>query len=409
MSQRSRLLAMMILCAAPAHADDWRQWGGPSRDFRVATARVADSWPESGPRRLWERELGEGYSAIVSKDGLLFTMYRTGDQEHIVCLSAESGETRWTRSYDAPPLPKSELGFGKGPNATPLIEGDRLIAVGFTGKMHCLNARDGKVLWQTDLFADHGATFLQFGYSSSPLLVGDCVLIPLGAKDRALAAFSLADGKIRWSAGDFENSYSTPILVNIGGKPQITLVTTTAIVGLSADRGETLWTHPYKNQWDTHCTTPVDCGDGRIFYPSFEGGVMLRVHPDGRKVEELWTTKKIGVGQTNVICSDGVLFGASGGGKSGFYAALKASDGTQLWRERLPIANTLLAGNRLIVLDESGTLHLLRPSTEKFDEVGKVSILDGKCWTVPTFVDGRLFLRDQRRISAIDVSPPGGK
>lgn len=394
-----------LLFTAAAVGDDWAQWGGPRRDFKPPASALVEKWPAAGPRAVWKRELGEGYSAVLAAGDTLYTMYRAGETENVVALSAATGETRWTHTYDAPLLPKTETGFGKGPNATPLLMDGRLITVGFTGKLFCLDAKTGKPLWSSDLMKDQDATFLQFGYSSSPLPHRDTVILPVGAKGRALAAFNLADGKIRWSAGNFENSYSTPILVEVGSKKHVTLVTTTEIVGFDADTGAALWSHPYKNQWDTHCTTPVDCGQGRVFYPSFEGGVLLQLKSgsDGTEVKQLWTTKRIGSGQTNVVCIGEHLYGAGGSGRAGFFVAARLSDGAPAWRERVPLANAVYADNRLIVLDENGVLRLVKASPDKYESICQAELLQSRAWTAPTLADGRLYLRDQKHILAIDL------
>lgn len=397
------LLAFCVLSPAA----DWAQWGGPNRDFKSAEKGLSASWPAGGPRVLWKRELGEGYSAILASGKTLYTMYRSGDVEHVTALDADSGAPRWDHAYPAPLQAKGDskydTNFGRGPNATPLLVGERLVTVGFTGRLHCLNAADGKVLWERDLLTDLGATFLEFGYSASPLHYKDSIILPIGAKGRSVVALSLADGKERWSSGDFANSYSSPILVDVGPQRHIALVMTKEIIGVNADDGKLAWTHPYINQWDCHCTTPVDCGDGRVFFPSFNGGVMLELaySPAGTHARELWTSKKIGVGQANVVCIGDYLYGASGSGRASFFAAVGVKDGGEAWRERLPLANVVYADGRLIALDEGGTLSMLKASPEKFESVAKAPVLEAKVWTAPTLADGRLYIRDQKSIAAL--------
>lgn len=408
----ARPLASFTVCVAlfslgaPAvsTAADWAQWGGPSRNFKVSGAALSESWPTGGPKTLWKRELGEGYSAIVAADGRLFTMIRTGDDEHVLALAADSGATLWDHKYAAPLLPKTNTEFGRGPNATPLLAGDRLVTVGFTGKLLCLSAKDGQPLWSHELFEKFGGTFLEFGYSSSPVAHRDSVILPVGSSSGGVMAFALADGAVRWSSSaELKNSYSSPILVPVGAKTHVVFVTDTAMVGLDADNGELLWSHPYKNQWDTHCTTPVDCGAGRVFFPSFGGGVALQIDPSGQSAKELWVTKKVGAGQTNVVFDGEHLYGAGGSGRASFYSAVSMKDGSESWRERLPPAMSILADGRLLALDENGALHLLSASPAKFESLGKAELLTHKAWTAPTLIDGRLYLRDQKHILAVQV------
>ncbi len=402
-----RGLVLAVACATSGLAADWKQWGGPNRSFHAPSSGLAPKWADTGPTALWKRPLGEGYSAIVGDEKTLYTMFRSGDDEHVVCLNAANGETRWQHTYSAPLLPKSDSNFGRGPNATPLLLDDRVVTVGFTGKLYCLNAADGKVLWSHDLYEKFGATFLEFGYSASPLAFRDMVILPIGAKGRSVVALSAADGSIRWESADFDNSYSSPLLVDVNGRPQVTLVMTKQIIGLDAESGKLAWTHPFVNQWDTHCTTPVDCGNGRLFFPSFGGGVALQVKSNSggqTDVSELWTTKKVGAGQTNVVCVGDHLYGASGSGRASFLAAVSMKDGKETWRERVPLATVLYADGRLIVLDENGELSMAAAAPEKLTVASKAALLENKAWTAPTLIGTRLFLRDQKHILAVDLA-----
>jgi len=109
---RDFALLGVALTGAPAIAEDWTLWGGPQRDFQIETSEpLADSWLAGGARKLWKRQLGEGYSAIAVRGNTLYTMYRreaafwqifkTG-QEVIVALDASTGETKWQFAYDEP-------------------------------------------------------------------------------------------------------------------------------------------------------------------------------------------------------------------------------------------------------------------------------------------------------------------
>jgi outer membrane protein assembly factor BamB len=394
------------LASGPAaQAADWLQWGGPTRDFRLPDAKVL-AWAESGPKTLWKRALGEGYSAIVAADETLYTMYREGEEEVIAALSAETGETRWAHRYAAPLPADATLDFGKGPNATPLIAGDKLVAIGFMGAVHCLNRADGSVAWKVDIVKDLGGTFCKFGYSSSPLLYKDAVILPTGGSGHSVVAVNLSDGKLKWSSADFENSYSSPVLFTVGGRKQIAIVMTKEVIGLDAETGQLAWAHAFTNQWDTHCGTPVDCGEGILLAPSFGESLALQVTPDGDgfKVERLWSSKKIGAGQTNVVRMGEHLFGAAGSGRASFYSAVRLKDGEDAWRERVPPAQTLLVGGNLLLLDEAGALRLAGASPEKFEQVSQAQVLEAKAWTVPTLVGSRLYLRDQKSIVALDLA-----
>ena len=144
---RKLIAAAVFLLTLPltalAQSTDWAQWGGPHRNFTSETKGLATSWPETGPRRIWQRELGEGYSAIAVERGMLFTMYRKGDNEVVVALDAATGKTVWEYSYAAPFSPEYDTSHGPGPHATPLVTGNFVFASGATGKLHSLVKKSG--------------------------------------------------------------------------------------------------------------------------------------------------------------------------------------------------------------------------------------------------------------------------
>src|SRR5215510_13875030 len=140
------MLLLMAQTTALAQVSDWTQWGGPHRNFTSETKGLATTWPATGPRQLWQRELGEGYSGIAVERGMLFTMYRKGDNEIAIAIDAATGKTLWEYSYAAPFSPEYDMSNGPGPHATPLVNNDLVFTSGATGKLTCLDKKSGKVL-----------------------------------------------------------------------------------------------------------------------------------------------------------------------------------------------------------------------------------------------------------------------
>ena len=141
---------------APSRSENWHQWGGPQRNFNVDSAPIAHTWPAAGPRQLWRRPLGEGYSSILVDGSTLVTMYRRGNSEAVVALDAASGRTLWEHLYEAPLTRDGyfDVWFnaaGPGPYSTPLIADGMVFAVGVTGKFHALDLKTGAVRWSKDL------------------------------------------------------------------------------------------------------------------------------------------------------------------------------------------------------------------------------------------------------------------
>jgi len=189
-------LPLFFVFSHPARADDWLQWGGPAGDFTVQVEGLAEWWPADGPRVLWNRPLGEGYSSILFKDARLFTMYRDGDEEVVVSLDARTGATLWEHRYGVEIWPDMTPAFGLGPNATPLIVGDRIVSISIDGQVRCLDLSSGELKWKHDLPAEYGRRKRdeEYGYSNHPMHYEGKAIVLVGGTDHAVVAFDPADG-----------------------------------------------------------------------------------------------------------------------------------------------------------------------------------------------------------------------
>jgi hypothetical protein len=199
--------AVLVLVAAPRGAApaDWLQWGGPGRNFMPDAAGLASSWPPGGPKRLWSRPLGEGHSAILAEAGRIYTMYRPlqrsgerrgqerGQEEVVIALDAASGKTAWEFTY---PSPTSGLDFsqGAGPHATPLISGNRIYATSTRKELFALDKATGKTVWSHDFMKEYGAPPPGRGYACSPTLHNGTIIVTVGGRGQAVAAFNSRAG-----------------------------------------------------------------------------------------------------------------------------------------------------------------------------------------------------------------------
>ena len=138
---------------------------GKNRDFIVNSTGLADSWPAGGPKKLWSRPLGDGYSAIAVEGGVLYTAFRRGSKDVITALDAATGKTRWEYEYENPFTNSFSEKVGPGPYAMPQVVGDRVVTASGTGKIHSLDKKTGRPVWSHDLYSEFGGTQMQFGYS----------------------------------------------------------------------------------------------------------------------------------------------------------------------------------------------------------------------------------------------------
>jgi outer membrane protein assembly factor BamB len=396
--------------AARAQSSDWSQWGGPNRNFKSESKGLATTWPATGPRRLWQRELGEGYSAIAVERGTLFTMYRKGENEVVIALDAASGKTVWEYSYAAPFSPEYDMTNGPGPHATPLVSGDLVFTSGATGKLHCLDKKSGKVLWSHDLINEFHGTLRVNGYSCSPVGYKDKIVMMVGGPSSALIAFNRKDGAVAWKKHDFRNSTSSPIIINVDGQDQLVAFMYGEIVGVDPNTGNLLWSQPHAAEFGLNTSTPVWGPDNLLFISSGYGGgsrvLKLSRAGDKTNVEELWANKLMRIHFSNAIRVGDLVYGSSGDFGPAPFTAVDVKTGNVLWRHRsFPRASFVFADDRFIILDEDGQLLLATPTREGLTVTAKTALLGNPSWTVPSLSGTRLYLRDRKNILALELGP----
>ncbi len=388
---------------------DWPQWGGPGRDFKVEAERLADAWPEGGPRLLWERPLGEGYSAISAVDGVLFTLYRQGETEIVIAMRAGDGSTVWEHRYPAPMTdPPYELQEGPGPHATPLVAGGRVFATGATGILSALDQATGNLVWSHDLIAEYGGNMRVRGYSCSPLAYRDMVILMVGGPGRAVMAFDQKDGSVVWESMDARNSHSSPLLIEVEGQPQLVAFLFDEVAGLDPDDGRPLWRHPHPTDYGLNISTPIWGRDGILFVSSAYGGGSraIRLKRDGAetRTEELWFSRRLRLHFGNAIRIGNTVYGASGDFGATLMTAMDVETGRLLWRDRaVSKGSMLLADGKLIFLTEEGELVLARVTPEKLQVLARATVSQDRAWTVPTLTGKTLYLRNRRVIKAFDL------
>jgi outer membrane protein assembly factor BamB len=420
MHVRIALLSLALSFAAPALDTPApappvaAQFGGPNRDFTYDATGLAAAWPESGPKQLWRRALGDGYSGIgAADDGRLYTMYRTAaDREAVIVLEAATGKTVWEFDYDAPFTKAYVLEQGPGPRATPLVVGDKVFSAGATGIMHALDRATGKPVWSHDLIAGFGGNVRVRGYSCSPLAYKDTVIMLVGGKDASVIAFRQSDGSVAWKSGSFRNAHASPILIDVDGQQQLIAYMFAEVVGMDPDDGRVLWTHPHPTDFGLNISTPVWGPDNILLLTSAYGGGAraIRLSQKGGKtaVEELWAHNLLRVHFGTVIRIGDHAYGASGDFGPTPFVAIDVKTGNVAWRNRgLARANMIYADGRFFAVDEEGHLLLATPSPEALKVHAKVPLLSSVAWTAPTLHGTTIYVRDRKEIMALDVGAPG--
>ncbi len=397
-------LSLALLAAGPAAALDWPQFRGVNRDGVSAETDLPRSWPAEGPRVLWKRAIGEGYSGISVTGDRLYTMDSDETAEYVLALEAGSGKEVWR----VPAGPKLIDSMGNGPRTTPTLDGGTVYAMGSHGRLLALKAADGAKIWEVDLPQAFGAKRPNWGYSGSPLIDGDLLILEVGGKDgRGVVAFEKTTGKVRWGALDGDAAYSSPVMMTIGGIKQYVVPRRAGsqTVALRPD-GSVLWTHP----------GPFSVIASALFIPPDKvyvsggddaGAVLMKIKTEGGKatVEELWQIRTMKNHFNNAVLVGSYLYGFD----NATFKCLSVATGEQAWASRGLGKGSLLTadGDLLIVLSDTGTLLLVEANPNAYTELARFQVMEGKAWTAPALANGRLYVRDHDEIVALELKAPG--
>ena len=398
--------AMMSGSSPRAQGHDWPQWGGPQRNFTVHANGLASAWPVAGPRPLWKRELGEGFSAAAVEKGTLFTMYQRGEQEVVVAMDAATGKTTWEHAYHAPIT--VNMSRAPGPRATPLVLGAAIFTVGATGRLHSLNKTTGAVIWAHDLYKEYSGHVQDEYYAASPIAFRNTIIVPVGAPGASVISFDQKTGNIIWKALDFKISYASPILIDVEGSQQMVLMMESEIIGIDPATGALLWSHPHKNATKTNVSSPL-WGPGNLLFCSSaydSGSRVLRLTRKGNvtSVEEVWYQRQLRVHVANAIRIGDVVYGSSGDFGPSVFTAVNVKTGEVLWQQRdIGKASFIDVGGRFIMLNEDGELLLATPTQTGLTIHSRAQVLTKTAWTPPTIAGTTLFLRDRASLVAMDL------
>jgi outer membrane protein assembly factor BamB len=410
-SRRFLLLALLfsaqgVSLVPKVCAGDWPQILGPARDGHAVNEKLAAAWPATGPRKLWERPVGQGYAGVAVAAGRVYVFHRQGDQELVECLAAETGAPLWKREFDA--QYSGGIDPDKGPRCVPLVVDGQVVVLGAAGGLRCLATEDGSVRWQRDLLEDFRADEGYFGFGSTPLAVGDRLLVNVGGKkDAGIVAFSLADGSTLWQATNDGASYSSPTLTKVGGQPLAVFATRLNAVGIAPDTGKIVFRFPFGMRGPTvNAATPLVFRDQAFFTANYGVGALLaRLEPGGATT--IWESGDALSSQyPTPIYLDGHLYGIDGREDVGRarLRCVEASTGKVMWTEpNFGMAHAILADGKLVLQKTSGELLLVEPTPRAYRLLAQAPVFKSEARSLPALSNGRLFARDTDTLACFDL------
>ena len=379
---------------------------------------LADKWAEGGPPKLWEVELGEGYAGPVVWKGCVYLIdydeQKLGDA--LRCFSFDDGKEIWRRFYHAPT--KANHGYSR---TVPALTEDYIVSIGPRCHTLCVKRETGDFVWGIDMVAEYGTEVPLWYTGQCPVIDGKTAVLAPGGK-ALMIGVDLETGKVLWETPNpngWKMSHASILPVTLLGKKMYVYTSVGGVIGVSAeeaDKGKLLWE---TNVW-THSVispSPVAIDDKRVFLTAGYGGgsMMLSLKEEGGKIvpEPIYKLDKtvFGCEQQSPIYNLNHLFAIlpkDSAALRGLFVCLSA-DGKVVWSsdktKRMGLGPFLLANDRFFLLDDHGELTMCRASLTGWEEMSRAQVLHGHdAWGPMALVDGRLILRDSKKMICLDVS-----
>jgi outer membrane protein assembly factor BamB len=388
--------------AAPGTRNYWTNFRGPKRDGNYEAAPVLTSWPSGGLSPIWKQPIGVGYASFAVADGRAYTIEQRRGQEVVAAYDVGTGRELWIQAWNA--LYEDET--GDGPRATPTWDNGRIYALGATGELRCLDANTGAVVWGKNILADNQARNLPWAQAASPLVVDDKVIVlPGGAPNKSVVAYNKNTGAPVWKVMNDTQAYVSPMLVELAGRRQIMVVSSSRVVGLVPETGALLWSYAWDTSNGINVSQPIIVDQNRFFVSSGygKGAALVEVKGSGNSftATTLWENINMKNKFNSSVLHNGYVYGLD----EGILTCLDVNTGERKWKGgRYGYGQVLLASGHLIVTSDAGDLALVKASPDQYTEVARFTALKGQTWNYPAIADGRLLVRNGNEMAAYDIS-----
>ncbi|MFH1920500.1 MAG: PQQ-binding-like beta-propeller repeat protein [Planctomycetota bacterium] len=402
-------VAWSFFCGALL-ADDWPQWRGPGRDGVWNETGIMESFPPGGLKISWRVRVGGGLSSPVVAQGRVFLadvqLQKPSARERVLCFDEVNGKQLWSHQYavDYPDW-AFDPQHGGGPRATPIIRDGRLFTLGALGHLFCLDAAKGVVVWEKSLAKEYGVKEFT-GITASPLIEDGLLILCICAKPAAcVVAFDKNTGKEAWKALDDSFTYSSPIILEAGGRRQLIVWTQEAVTSLDPTTGRTWWREPIRTPGDHAVSTPVFSNHRLLI-----AGLMLKLDADKPAASVLWpktraVSKRILSNTSTALLRGEYVFSAK---TSGELVCLEAGTGKQVWQAESVTdlingssIHLTPCGDAVFLFTDKGDLIRAQLTPQGYREISRAHLLEPtspyggrKCvWTPPAYANRHVFAR----------------
>ncbi len=425
---------------------DWPRFLGPAGDGKSPEKGIATDWEKTPLKIVWRRKLGVGYGGPVIAKGKLYQFSRFGEQARLTCMSSKTGAEIWKFEY--PTEYVDMLDYNNGPRCSPVVDGDRVYIHGVEGKLHCLNALTGKLVWKVDTVKDFGVVQNFFGVGSTPLVEGDLLIVNVGGSPpesqgvgflldqvkpngSGIVAFDKLTGKVRYKLTDELAGYASPTAATINGRRWCFVFARGGLVAFEPKSGKLDFHFPWRARVleSVNASNPVVVGDKVFISETYgPGGALLRVKPGGYDViwtdEEKRRDKSMQCHWNTAIHHQGYLYGCSGRhSNNAELRCVEFDTGKVMWSvPGLSRCSLTFVDGHFICLAEYGELILFKANPKHFEKVSQLTltekqigpqlpgfgpprVLEYPAWAAPVVSHGLLYVRGKDNLACLELMP----
>ncbi len=377
-------------------AYDWPQILGPGRNGIAIGEKLMDSFPAEGLNKIWSHPVGEGYSGPVVAGNRVIIFHCPQSGQVVECLSLASGKEIWKTD-----LPTKYRGGGidpdRGPKAVPLVHQGKVYLYDTAGELYCLDLANGNLRWNRSTATDFRAPPGYFGFGSSPIVIGDTLIVNVGGDEAGIVGFDLETGQTRWVATDQRASYSSPVASTCNGQPCALVVTRLKFFGINPTNGKILFEFPFGDRGPTVNGAMPVVVDDHVFLTSSYGVGSRWLTPTVGAVQEGWSDPTRFESQYSTpVLRDGMLYGSCGreDRQNGSYRCVDAATGKLAWvEEDVPVGHSILVDDKIVLIDHSGKLHILQATPRAFTRLYQAELFETPARAIPALTGGKLLVR----------------